>query len=68
MIFVGIFWLIPPKNDILATNINIQELVRNIEYLMEILHNKSNQVLFHVGVIVWKFLIIYKSIMFSSEL
>lgn len=57
-----------PKNDILATNINIQELVRNIEYLMEILHNKPNQVLFHVGVIVWKFLFIYKSIMFSSEL
>lgn len=43
-------------------------MVRNIEYMMEILHNKPNQVLFHVGVIVWKFLIIYKSIMFSSEL
>lgn len=68
MIFVGIFWQISQKNDILATNINIQELIRNIEYLMEILHNKPNKVLFHVGVIVWKFLIIYKSIMFSSEL
>lgn len=68
MIFVGIFWQISQKNDILATNINIQELVQNIEYLMEILHNKPNQVLFHVGVIVWKFLIIYKYIMFSSEL
>lgn len=68
MIFVGIFWQISQKNDILATNINIQELVQNIEYLMEILHNKPNQVLFHVGVIVWKCLFIYKSIMFSSEL
>lgn len=35
---------------------------------MEIPHNKTNQVLFHVGVIVWKCLFIYKSIMFSSEL
>lgn len=31
MIFVGIFLANFPKNDILATNINIQELVGNIE-------------------------------------